>query len=197
MKPSPPDQVINSAQKLGYRDFYTVGLVVNKEKIFPDNWIYVHSREIRAGRLQNFKNWSPEMVPDQGKTLLGLEYFGFAGDRDWSQSDDQLISLATEDLEKLGFAGKDEVLDATVVRVPKAYPVYSPDYRKNIRIIKEYLESLSGLQTIGRNGLHRYNNQDHSMMTALYAVSKLKGQNCSPWDINVEDEYHEIDQRQN
>ena len=191
LQPRPPDRIINAARQLSYRDFYTVGLIVNREQIFPDNWIYIHSPEIRAGRLQNFKNWSPEMVPDPSKTMLGLEYFCFASDPVWSRADGELINLAVEDLEKLRFARKDDVLDAAVVRVPKAYPVYSPDYRKNIIIIKEYLETLRGIQTIGRNGLHRYNNQDHSMMTAIMAVRRLTGENCSPWDINVDDKYHE------
>lgn len=192
LQPGPPDRVIKAARQLGYRDFYIVSLIINRESIFPDNWIYLHSAEIKAGRIQNFKNWSPDMVADPGKTVLGLEYFCFASDPEWSQPDSQLISLAVEDLERLGFAGKGEVLDATVVRVPKAYPVYSPDYRENIRIIKEYLLRLGRLQTIGRNGLHRYNNQDHSMMTAIQAVRNFMGEKCSPWDINVEDEYHEV-----
>ncbi len=191
LRPWPPDEVINSARHLNYRDFYTVGLIINKDNIFPDNWIYIHSKEIRAGRLQNFKNWSPEMVLDPKKSALGLEYFCFSSDPVWSLPDKELIHIAIEDIERLRFASKKEVLDGLIKKIPKAYPVYSPDYKNNLLTIKEYLNTINNLYTIGRNGLHRYNNQDHSMMTALYAVWNIMGKNYSPWDINIEDEYHE------
>ncbi|MDI6848385.1 MAG: NAD(P)/FAD-dependent oxidoreductase [Candidatus Saccharicenans sp.] len=196
LRPFPPDEVIKAARSLTYRDFYTAGIIINKERIFPDNWIYIHSPEIRAGRLQNFKNWSPELVPDPEKTMLGLEYFCFSTDPVWSLPDKELIQIAADDLERLRFARKEEIVDGSIVRIRGAYPVYSPGYKKNIGIIKEFLDSIKNLQTIGRNGLHRYNNQDHSMMSAIYAVRKLHGQSCSPWDINAEDEYHEVEYHQ-
>ncbi|RFT16260.1 MAG: hypothetical protein OP8BY_1864 [Candidatus Saccharicenans subterraneus] len=195
LQPLPPDNVIKAARRLGYRDFYTVGLIINKEKIFPDNWIYIHSPEIRAGRLQNFKNWSPEMVPDQKKTMLGLEYFCFSTEPAWSLADKELIQIAIDDLEKLKFARKEEVIDGSIVRIHKAYPVYLPGYKENALIIKEYLENIKNLLTIGRNGLHRYNNQDHSMLSGILAAKCILGENCSPWQVNVDDEYHEIAQR--
>lgn len=192
LRPYPPAEIIQAAKRLSYRDFFTVGVVVNKENIFPDNWIYIHSPEIKAGRLQNFKNWNPEMVPDPATTSLGLEFFCFASDPVWSQPDKNLIDTAIEDLANLHFGETKDLTDAVVIRVPKAYPVYLPDYQANVKIIKDYLEKLPGLQTIGRNGLHRYNNQDHSMMTGLYAAWNLKGENHSVWDVNVEEEYHEV-----
>ena len=193
LRPYPPQDVIQAARRLSYRDFFTVGLVVNKENIFPDNWIYIHSPEIKAGRLQNFKNWNPEMVPDLATTSLGLEFFCFASDPVWTQPENNLIDMASKDLVNLNFAQREDIADAVVIRVPKAYPVYLSDYQANVKIIKDYLEKLPGLQTIGRNGLHRYNNQDHSMMTGLYAAWNLKGENHSVWDVNVEEEYHEIE----
>ena len=195
LRPHPPEEVLKAARRLSYRDFYTAGLVINKEKILPDNWIYIHSIEIQAGRLQNFKNWSPEMVPDPKKTMLGLEYFCFFTDPIWSLPDKELIQIAIDDLEKLKFARKEEVLDGSIVRIPKAYPVYLPGYQKNVSVIKEFLETIKNLQTIGRNGLHRYNNQDHSMLSGILAAKCVLGENCSPWQVNFEDEYHEIAQR--
>jgi len=191
LEPKAPDVVNRAAQQLRYRDFFTVCLVIKERDTFPDNWVYVHSPEITAGRMQNFKNWSPEMVPDLNHTSLGLEYFCFSSDPIWTEPDQKLLDLAMDDIQKLKIADKNEILDGTVVRVPNAYPVYDPDYKTQLSTIKDYLNQLSLIQVIGRNGLHRYNNQDHSMMMGLYAAWNILGENFSVWDINLEEEYHE------
>jgi len=191
LTPAPPGQVIRAAEALRYRDFFTVGLIIRKETIFPDNWIYVHSPEVRVGRIQNFKNWSPWMVPDNRCTSLGLEYFCFDTDEIWARSNTELINMAIEELEILGLAARVEVTDGTVIRSHKTYPIYDAGYKENIKTLRDYLSSFSNLQTIGRNGLHRYNNQDHSMLTALRSIGNIIGEPHSVWDINADEEYHE------
>jgi protoporphyrinogen oxidase len=192
LEPQAPEQVQKAARMLKYRDFFTVCLVIKKQDLFPDNWIYIHSPEITAGRMQNFKNWSPEMVADTNNTSVGLEYFCSSTDPIWSEPDSQLIAMAVKDMETLKMARKSEIIDGTAIRVPRAYPVYEPGYQKNIEIIKNYLTCLPLIQVIGRNGLHRYNNQDHSMLMGLYAASNVLGGNHSVWGVNVEEEYHEF-----
>jgi len=192
LNPPPPDHVVKAADELKYRDFFTVGLIIDKKEIFPDNWIYIHSPDVKVGRIQNFKNWSPEMVPDPDVTTLGLEYFCFDTDEIWNKKDDFLIEMAKQEVEKLNFASRGLVKDGTVIRSPKTYPIYDKNYKQNVNIIKNYLSGFKNLQTIGRNGLHRYNNQDHSMLSALYAVRNVLGEKHSVWDINIDEEYHEI-----
>lgn len=191
IKPLAPNDVLDAAQKLRYRDFFTVSLVIGKPFIFPDNWIYIHSPEVRVGRIQNFKNWSPEMVPDPQTTTLGLEYFCFESDEIWKRDDSELIKLGIEEVGKLKFAAREEVIDGMVIRSPKTYPIYDEGYKERIETIRNYLSRIENLQTMGRNGLHRYNNQDHSMLSAIGAVRNILGENHSVWDINVDDEYHE------
>jgi protoporphyrinogen oxidase len=191
IKPSAPDKVLDAAQNLKYRDFFTVGLIIDKPSIFPDNWIYIHSPDVQVGRIQNFKNWSPEMVPDSRMTTLGLEYFCFDTDDIWKKDDQELIELGKEDTDKLKFATRDRVIDGLVIRSPKTYPIYDEGYQKRVEVIKNYLKGFQNLQTIGRNGLHRYNNQDHSMLSALFAIRNILGEALSVWDINIDDEYHE------
>jgi protoporphyrinogen oxidase len=191
LDPPAPDPVRKAAAGLRYRDFFTVGLIIRKEQIFPDNWIYIHSPEVRVGRIQNFKNWSPEMVPDPSSTSLGLEYFCFETDEIWSRPDAELVAMATRELDILGLAAPDQVAGGTVIRSKKTYPIYDAGYLENIEAIRDYLATFSNLQTIGRNGLHRYNNQDHSMLTALRAIGNILGENRSVWDVNAEDDYHE------
>jgi protoporphyrinogen oxidase len=190
-KPSVPEKVLEAANKLNYRDFITVALIVNRHDIFPDNWIYIHDPNVKLGRIQNFKNWSPYMVPGSDKTCLGLEYFCFEGDELWNMTDKELLELGKKELEVLGLVRMCEIEDGAVVRMPKAYPVYDRDYHKNLMTIRRYLENFSNLQTIGRNGLHRYNNQDHSMMTGVFAARNVIGANCDIWSVNTEIEYHE------
>lgn len=193
LSPSAPEEVQKAADELRYRDFFTVGLVIAKPQIFPDNWIYIHSEDVLVGRIQNFKNWSPEMVPDPNLTTLGLEYFCFDTDEIWRRDDSDLIDMAKEETCRLNFATPDQVLDGVVIRSPKTYPIYDEGYKDRVDIIKTYLSAFDNLQTIGRNGLHRYNNQDHSMLSAIYAIKNiLKGDKYSVWDINTDDEYHEI-----
>jgi len=192
LDPPAPVRVRQAAEQLRYRDFLTVCLIVNKPELFPDNWIYVHSPEVKVGRIQNFKNWSPDMVPDQSKTSLGLEYFCNEGDGLWTMPDQELIELARAEVERIGLARADDIRDGCVVRVPKSYPVYDSDYRDHLAVVRQFVDGLDNLQTIGRNGLHRYNNQDHAMLTGMLAVSNamLDGQN-DLWSVNTEQAYHE------
>lgn len=191
LEPSPPAEIVDSANRLTYRDFLTVVLIVNRPHIFPDNWIYIHSPHVKVGRIQNFKNWSPEMVPDPTKTSLGLEYFCNAGDPVWSLPDDSLIKLATEELAQIGLVGPAEVEGGVVLRQKKAYPVYTGAYKTHLERIQSYLNGFNNLQTVGRNGLHMYNNQDHSMLTAMLAVKNILGEQHNVWSVNVERAYHE------
>lgn len=191
LDPAPAD-VLEAANKLSYRDFLTVCLVVNKTELFPDNWIYVHSPEVKVGRIQNFKNWSPDMVPDPSTTSLGLEYFCTEGDELWTMPDAELIELARKELERIGLANASDVLDGCVFRVPKAYPIYDADYGEYLQTVRDFVDGLENFQTIGRNGLHRYNNQDHSMITGTLAVRNLLfGEKNDLWSVNADTEYHE------
>ena len=191
LDPLPPEEVVRAAQRLRYRDYLTVVLVVNRESVFPDNWIYIHSPDVKMGRIQNYKNWSPFMVPDPSKTSLGLEYFLWEKDGEWSWPQERLIELGIQECVQLGLIDRHDVLDGTVVRMEKAYPVYDQTYQENVKTIRGYLETLSNLQTIGRNGLHRYNNQDHSMLTAVYAAHNIIGGRHDVWAVNTDMEYHE------
>ena len=187
-----PDDVRQAAERLTYRDFLTVCLIVNKPDLFPDNWIYVHSPEVQVGRIQNFKNWSADMVPDPTKTSLGLEYFCTEGDQLWQMSDADLVELGKREIDRIGLASYADIEDGCVFRVPKAYPVYDSDYREYLGTVRRFVDGLTNLQTIGRNGLHRYNNSDHSMLTAMRAVDNLvKGTEHDIWAVNAESVYHE------
>ncbi len=190
--PPAPEEVQRAARQLRYRDFLIVSLIINRKDVMPDNWIYVHEAGVRVGRIQNFKNWSPAMVPDTNKTCLGMEYFVFENDDLWSSSDRDLIELAKREIQKLGLARAEEVEDGAVVRMLKAYPMYDNGWVKQVETIRRYLETaLPNLQLVGRNGMHKYNNQDHSMMTALCAARNIMGANHDLWAINTEPEYHE------
>lgn len=192
LDPAPPKPVLEAAKGLKYRDFLIVSLVINHENLFPDNWIYIHSPEFKVGRIQNFKNWSPAMVPDQSKTCLGLEYFCSQGDAIWEMSESELIALATREIVDLGLVPRrEDVEDGCVIRQQKAYPVYDGEYRQHLKVIQDYVETFENLQTVGRNGMHRYNNQDHSMLTAMLAVKNIFGESHNLWDVNTERSYHE------
>jgi protoporphyrinogen oxidase len=192
LSPQAPVEVLNAAHRLRYRDFITVALIVDQETVFQDNWIYIHDPAVKVGRIQNFKNWSPDMVPDQSRTCLGLEYFCSEGDETWNLSDAGLIALAKAELGALGLAPVDRVIDGTVVRMHKAYPVYDEGYEAALDLVRRYLAGFGNLQLIGRNGMHKYNNQDHSMVTAILAVRNLFGEHHDLWAINADDEYHEM-----
>lgn len=190
-EPAAPEEVVKAAMNLSYRDFLTVVLIVNKRDVFPDNWIYIHDTDVKVGRIQNFKNWSPYMVPDMDKTCLGLEYFCFEGDGLWTMSDQELVELGKKELDISGIVSASDVLDGTVLRMPKAYPVYDSTYSQAVEIIRRFLGRVDNLQLTGRNGMHKYNNQDHSMLTAMLAVKNILGANYDLWQVNTEQEYHE------
>ena len=192
MTPQPPAKVVTAATRLRHRDFLTVALVVPESASFPDNWIYVHEPHVRLGRVQNFRSWSPYMVKE-GFTCLGLEYFVNVGDDLWTMADEDLVTLATKEIETLGLVKPGSVSAGYVVRMPKAYPVYDEEYTANVDVLREWLAtSAVNVQPVGRNGMHRYNNQDHSMMTAMLAVENiLSDAGHDLWAVNVEEEYHE------
>ena len=192
--PQPSVEVQDAAKGLRYRDFLTVALVLDGEDIFPDNWIYIHEESVRVGRIQNYRSWSPWMVPDPDTACVGLEYFAFKGDDLWEMSDDDLIALATRELQELGLADPKTVRRGYVVRVPLAYPMYDADYSERVDAIRGWLGGIGGFQQVGRNGLHRYNNSDHSMLSAMRAVDNvLNGAGHDIWAVNVESAYHETD----
>jgi protoporphyrinogen oxidase len=191
MDPPPPAEVLEAAGKLRHRDFLIVALVVAREQVFPDNWIYVHSPEVHVGRVQNFKNWSPDMVDDPAVSFIGLEYFTTRGDALWERSDEALIALGTSEAHTIGLFSPGEVTAGIVVRMPRAYPVYDDEYEQHLHTLRSWLDRMENLFTVGRNGLHRYNNQDHSMLTALYAVRNLAGAGLDVWTVNEEASFHE------
>ena len=182
------------AANLRYRDFLTVALMVRSPDLFPDNWIYIHDSKVKVGRVQNFRSWSPEMVPDADVACVGLEYFCFEGDGLWSSSDQDLIALATKEMAQLGLCDAGQVVGGTVVRQEKAYPVYDEDYAANVHSLREEIEArYPTLHCVGRNGMHRYNNQDHAMMTAMLTVRNIAAgaRVYDIWAVNEDAEYHE------
>ena len=192
MKPAAPTEVIHAAESLKYRDFLTVVLIVDRAETFPDNWIYIHEPQVRVGRIQNFKNWSPDLVPDPSKSSLGLEYFCFEGDDLWTMPDADLLALGRKEIDSIGLVPASAVVDGCVVRMPKAYPVYDDDYQAHLGVIRGWLKTLTNLELAGRNGMHKYNNQDHSMMTALLAARNILGLGrFDTWKVNTDAEYHE------
>ena len=186
-----PETVRQAAEGLKYRDFLTVALILDKENLFPDNWIYVHEPGVKVGRIQNFNNWSKAMVPEAGRTCLGMEYFCFEGDGLWTSPDEDLLALASKELAELGLAAGARVLDGAVVRMPKAYPVYDADYREHLETVRDYIDPIANLHTVGRNGMHKYNNQDHSMYTAMLTIANMRGATHDVWAVNTDFEYHE------
>ena len=192
LEPPAPTAVLQAARSLKYRDFLIAALIIDAVDLFPDNWIYIHSPEFKVGRIQNFKNWSPAMVPDSSKTCLGMEYFCSEGDELWSRSDSELIEFASREIVDLSLLSNiNKIEDGTVIRQLKAYPVYDQEYRQHLQVIQDYLQGFDNLQTIGRNGMHRYNNQDHSMLTGLLAAKNILGENHNLWDVNTERSYYE------
>jgi protoporphyrinogen oxidase len=195
-QPELPEEVRAAGHALTYRDFLTVALVIPEELAFPDNWIYIHAAEVAVGRIQNFGSWSPYLVKE-GRTCLGLEYFVFEGDELWSSSDEELIARGKRELEWLGLASASDVEMGFVFRMPKAYPYYDYTYQQNVATIAGYFDQeIPNLHLVGRNGMHKYNNQDHSMLTAMLTVENIYGAHHDVWSVNVEDEYHETASRQ-
>src|SRR5712691_1992444 len=191
LEPPAPPEVLEAARKLRYRDFCLVALMTSEEEPFPDNWIYIHDPGTRAGRVQNFGAWSDGMVRP-GTTCLGVEYFCFEDDDIWSMPDWEAVELAKNELARIGLLDPAKVLDGVKVRVPKAYPMYDSNYEGAVEVVRAYLERFENLQTCGRNGLHRYNNQDHSMWTAILAtINVIDDESHDVWSVNTEAEYHE------
>ncbi len=191
LDPPAPPAVQAAARKLRYRDLVLVALMTTEEEPFPDNWIYLHDPETRAGRVQNYGAWSADMVKP-GTTCLGVEYFCFRGDEIWEMSDEQAVELATQELARIGLIDPNKVIDGVKVLVPKAYPTYDAHFESAVATLRTYLEGFENLQTCGRNGLHRYNNQDHSMWTAILAALNVADDaNHDVWSVNTEDEYLE------
>jgi protoporphyrinogen oxidase len=192
--PRMPEHVVKAANSLRYRDFLTVVLILKDRNAFDDNWIYIHDPSVQVGRIQNFKSWSPEMVPDPTMTCYGLEYFCFEGDGLWNASDADLIERGKQELAKIGLASPEDVVDGCVVRQPKAYPVYDDDYAKHVATVRTELETnYPNLHLVGRNGMHKYNNQDHAMMTAMLCAKNIVAGEAlyDLWQVNQDAEYHE------
>lgn len=192
MKPEPPREILEATKKFKYRDFLTVTLIVDNPDLFPDNWIYIHSPKVQVGRIQNFKNWSPYMVPDPSMSCVGLEYFCNAGDELWNKDDQELIEQGKRELAAVGLANPDEISDGVVIRQSHAYPVYDSEYQEARDIVRGYVDSLDNLLTVGRNGLHRYDNQDHAMLSSILAVENMMGADHDLWGVNTEKEYLEV-----
>ena len=191
-RPERREALDEAASHLRYRDFLTVALILDGEDLFPDNWIYIHEPGVRVGRIQNYRSWSPWMVPDPSTACVGLEYFCFADDDLWSQDDEALVALAARELGEIGLADPAKVRRGHVVRVPMAYPMYDWDYAARVDAIRGWLAGIGNLQQVGRNGLHRYNNSDHSMLTSMRAVDNLlDGTHHDLWAVNAESVYHE------
>ena len=191
---SPTPACLGAAKSLRYRDFLTVSLIVDKPDLFPDNWIYIHEPSVKVGRIQNFRSWSPEMVPDQKLSCLGLEYFCFEGDGVWASRDEDLIALAKRELALVGLAAENDVKDGCVVRQKKAYPVYDETYKFHVDTVRDDLEAnYPTLHLVGRNGMHKYNNQDHAMMTSMLTVKNILAgaKTFDVWNVNEDAEYHE------
>lgn len=193
LDPAPPDAVLQAASGLRYRDFLIVALACKKPDVFPDNWIYIHSPEVRVGRIQNFRNWSADLVAPGNGTTLGMEYFCSRGDDLWNMADADLIALARREISSLGLVGPDDITEGHVVRELKAYPVYDAAYAGHVQTLRRYFtSSFTNLQTVGRNGMHRYNNQDHSMLAGQHAALRLLGRtDLDPWEVNTERSYYE------
>jgi len=191
MDPPVPSDVTKAAEALRYRDFMTVALVVPEEYGFPDTWIYIHDPDVEVGRIQNFSSWSPYLVKD-GRTCLGLEFFVQEGDEMWTKSDADLVEQGKRELQHLNLVDASKVEDGYVVRMPKAYPFYDWEYKENVAVLRKWLEEHTpNVHPVGRNGMHRYNNQDHSMYTAMLSVENIFGADHDVWSVNVEEEYHE------
>jgi protoporphyrinogen oxidase len=193
LNPKPIDNVLAAAARLSYRAFVLVGLILDKRNLFPDQWIYVHSADVRVGRIQNLKNWSAAMVPDSQKTSVGMEYFCTEGDEVWTMSDAELIDMACRELSALGLAEVDDVVDGFALRQPQAYPVYDNEYSTHVKVIRDFLGTFDNLQTIGRNGMYRYNNMDHSMLTGMLAAQNIADAHHNLWQVNEEEAYLEED----
>jgi protoporphyrinogen oxidase len=193
LDPAPPEPLRSAACDFQYRDFITVALIVRGRNLFPDNWIYIHDPGLRVGRIQNYNNWSSDMTNDPEMTCLGLEYFCFEGDGDWNATDGELIGMAKRELVQLGLAKERCIVDGAVVRVRKAYPIYNGAYKDALSTVRDFLRTVPNLQLVGRNGMHRYNNQDHSMLTGILASRNILGGRFDLWNLAGDTDYLEDD----
>jgi protoporphyrinogen oxidase len=194
IEPQLPASVVESARGLRYRDFLTVGLILRDKDRFSDNWIYIHDPSVQVGRVQNYKSWSPYMVPDPSFCCYGLEYFCFDGDELWNSPDVDLIAMAKREIQQIGLGAAEDVVDGCIIRQRKAYPVYDDNYQKHVTVVRQALEQhCPNLHLVGRNGMHKYNNQDHAMMTALLTARNILAGHCEydVWAVNQDGEYHE------
>ncbi len=194
LEPRPSNEALQAAASLRYRDFLTVAVMLRDRNLFDDNWVYIHDPGVKVGRIQNYKSWSPEMVPDPAMACYGLEYFCFEGDGLWESDDETLKALAARELAQIGLARPDEIIDGCVVRQKKAYPVYDEGYARRVGLVRrELAQAFPSLHLVGRNGMHKYNNQDHAMMTAMLCVENiLAGKKIYDlWAVNQDAEYHE------
>jgi protoporphyrinogen oxidase len=194
LQPAVPEEARLAAERLRYRDFITVALILKERNTFSDNWIYIHDPGVKVGRVQNFKSWSPHMIPDPATTCYGLEYFCFEGDGLWTTADQTLVAMAREEIQRLGLAESDDVIEGVVLRQQKAYPVYDDGYAARVDTIRRALTAgYPGLHLVGRNGMHKYNNQDHAMMTAMLCVENILADTrlYDLWQVNGDAEYHE------
>lgn len=186
MQPLPDLEIIQAARGLKFRSLIVVYLIIAEAKLFSDHWIYVHAPEVTVGRIQNYKNWSAEMCPDPAMTSLGMEYFVSEGDGLWCLTDQEMIAFALDELCRIGIVKPEKFVKGYCVRVPNAYPIYSPGYQDNLNKLKRFVDGFSNLDCLGRSGLFRYNNSDHALLTGLYGARKLLGEKHSLWDINVD-----------
>lgn len=192
LEPKVSDDLLKSIEFLQFRAFIAVCLIIDRADLFPDNWIYIHSPEVEVGRIQNFKNWNPDMVPDHAKTSLGMEYFCFEGDKLWKTPDKELIGLASKELEKIGLGKVSEVIDGFVIRQKDTYPIYRIGYKDQLQKIYDYIKTFDNLQIIGRGGTFRYNNMDHSIISGIYAARNIMGEHYDVLSINIDEAYQEI-----
>lgn len=191
MEPPPPKEVGDAARSLRFRALLTVNLLMDLPQELPDTWVYIHDPSVQAGRVQYFANWSPSMVPNPDQSSMGLEYFCWEDDAIWTMDDDQIITMAKKEVAALGLGDPNRVFDAFVVRMPKSYPVYDGQYASHVEVLRTYLAAFDNLQLCGRYGLFKYNNMDHSILTAMYAVENIFGADHDVWKVNDEDDYHE------
>jgi len=189
--PPPPEEIVETAERLRFRSFIVVNVILNRKNVFEDNWIYVHDPSVKLARIQNYKNWSHFMVKDPEKTSLGLEYFASEGDELWTKAPEDMIDFAMKELEAIGLGPGADLIDAFVVKIPKVYPIYHKTYREDLETIRRYLEGFSNLQVMGRTGMFRYDNSDHALLTGLYAARNLFGHHHDLWNVNTDPEYHE------
>ncbi len=191
LEPVPPPQIIEAARRLYYRDHITVNLIMNRPSVFPDHWIYIHSPEVRMARVSEYGNFSKDMLADPNCSAVSVEYFCFAHEDLWSSSDQDLLRLAADEVEKVGLVQKSDITDGFVVREKDSYPTYYVGHRPHFEAVKEYAQSIKNLSLIGRGGMYKYNNQDHAILSGILAARFFDGEDVDPWNVNIDEAYLE------